>query len=348
MKKLILLLIVGSFILSIHGMHDVFPKLGDKISGIDFTGKNDPIVTEPYEVGNSSCLLDALLRRPEGVLIKLRNLREKLNDLAESKAFHQLEDEQRFVSWASYIRTCVQECPIFGLTECIEEQVEVKGQGTGEMSEIKTFPCIFNRITYPNRRKILEEKIARTLISCENGSKRPLEYVDFGAGDMYQPFVSLMRTLVRRPSMAINVHYIDSEYMPFVMYRAICGQNRDMERAGDMNVSRELSSVNVELELKYKLFTMLRTHFITYLSKTFPNAHLSFHCYASAKDYISYIRHRSLPYPDVISAADISDGLEDYRWLCNTVCAQQKSARHILLTRNEKDADKVVLIHNLD
>ena len=321
---------------------------------IDFTGQTDPVVTAPYQPQKSTascCLLDAAMTRPKEVLIQVRSMYMELMEAVKVARLY--TDGNDLECYIALVQQYQAQCPLFGLSECVNIT-----DGT---------PCRFSRVAYPKRRSQFEKKVSTALVECSRSSNHPVQYVGFGVGDMFSDFINVLGMLVQNPGAQCDMHCIEKEFSPFVLYNTIYESIRTGKDEDDYDkVARAFLPVvpahmeenimkglidNVRCCLKS--FMVRRFGFLNYFTKTFPAAKISLRVHDSVRGYYAYSDQHSLPGPDVIAAVDIEDipsimnySMQDYISLCSQAIAKKNTARYVWLSGIDSDFEKVSLVYN--
>ena len=278
-------------------------------------------------------LLDKLLTDPVSALDHNYTLAKKL----EAETIPAKKDVLR----AQYAK---QE-PLFLLDECTK-------QGCRN--------CVLSRTYEPKFREVFESRVVSSLCQQLSLHERPIEYVGFASGGMFQDHVILTKTLAKRPDARINIHLIDIKYITYIACKDLLKDTREVHP--DINTDptrvirqlRQYARANSDdakeinnKELAPRLINVCKWHesrgqqSIAWLRKTFPCALLKLHLHNTTDSYYKYIDRTKTNNPDVIATADIEDELsitqlsiKDYLKLCVLALKRNPMVQNTWLTRD--------------
>lgn len=230
--------------------------------------------------------------------------------------------------------------PLFWLGECVKE-----GLGT----------CLLSRDYEPHYRQQYESRVVTSLHDKISSVERPVQYVSFGSGGMFQDHVILTKTLAEKPNAQLDVHLIDLKYTTYVMCRDWLNNKRSVNPHIDTDPTpaiekfkklvRDDKAVTAPMsdeEAARTLMNVCSNHEVPvqqslrWLAKTFPNARLKLHLHDTADSYHQYIERENIQNPDVIASADIEDEMGSlyYVQLCVRALQKNPHADNIWLTKN--------------
>ena len=201
--------------------------------------------------------------------------------------------------------------------------------------------------------------MVRSILAQAEG-QRPVEYMSFGSGGMFQDLVILTKALAQKPDLNITVHMLDPKFTPYVegrdllangraidenvtldissikdLFRTKARENGVDESVADDQLDKQLQATCEHIELPFK-------QLLSFLKKTFPKASFSLEAHATAKNYLNYREKCNLAYPDIIAAADIQDemsriggSMPDFDYICGKTLLQNKKAYTVLLGKNK-------------
>ncbi|HBL98278.1 TPA: hypothetical protein DDZ86_01395 [Candidatus Dependentiae bacterium] len=297
--------------------------------------------TAPY---TPEQLLKLIINNPKKALAYTSRLNDKFFANAEKSPKKILELARQYE----------HDCPILLLGECMKED-------WGH--------CILSRDYNPKFRDHFESKVVAAMSKRLEGGKT-VNYVGFGSGGMFQDLVIMAKMLTKNPTAQININLIDPKYWVYVAMRDYLKNGREVgqkyddtpteefadyalkkvkEAVGTIEVSdgefKENTKTNATFEgMKYK-------QFISFLQKAFPNASLTLSIHESADKYLEYVDANNLPYPDVITAADIQDemsfgSLKDYFKLSLLAKKKQPSSINLWLSKGEENLNPELVTYS--
>lgn len=293
--------LTASFVLGASAAYTQRAQLGN--TGYAVLGGTSLIYA--HQMMRKPRLLDLLLTNPKAALDHVYAVGDKW----EQEKKRTLGSPETI---ARLTHTFAEQCPIFSLGECRREDED---------------HCLLSRIYEPRYREIFESHVVTALHNkLQQSPAKPVHYVGFASGRMYQEFVNLAKTLAKKPDAHLDVHFIDVCYGPYVGCRALLG---DRNRLVNSHVSIDPTPVMKELKaearkehnfknmtdekLENKIVDIVRNietpaqQSIAWLSKTFPNARLQLHLHDTVDNYYQQVASASMPFPDVIATADIDD-----------------------------------------
>ncbi len=287
-------------------------------------------------------LLDMLLTRPKAALDWGYSVRDKCGQEAEKTgAVENIETTKMLIDQYT------KEQPLFLLGECVKED-------WGH--------CLLSRIYKPKFRQQFESSVVTSLKNKLTSLARPVQYVSFGSGGMFQDHVILTKTLAKKPDAQLDVHLIDLKYTPYVKCRDLLNNTRLVdshidtdptpvmeafkklvrddkavpESMGDEELTRVLMNVCLNHEVPAQ-------QSLRWLAKTFPQAQLKLHLHDTADSYHQYIERTNTQSADVIATADIQDEMSliqqagpNYAQLCVQTLQKNPHADNIWLTKNPR------------
>ena len=246
--------------------------------------------------------------------------------------------------------------PLFLLGECYKE---VSYHNPSEWHY-----CTLSREHNPRYREAFENKVSALLIAKIIASDgQPVHYTDFGSGGAFQALATLTKVLTQQNNACLNIHLIDGSYTPYVTATDFFNQNRQitMEKTlhfgtrlaeyaqfvrdqekddpevmamADSTIQQNVIKLCSSLESKHK-------QFISSLSNTFPNAHLSLCVHDQTPSYLQYVEKHNLAHADVVTAADISDhesmqtqSIQSYVTLCSATLEKKSTAHNVWLEKS--------------
>lgn len=281
-----------------------------------------------HQMTKKQSLLDMLLTHPKAVLDSALALRYQCG-----------EEEERTPESPARAQNILNEFtkknPLFLLGECTEQS---------------GMHCLLSRRYEPKFRQEFESCVATSLNNKLQSLNRPVQYVGFASGGMFQDLVILTKTLAAKPDARLDVHLIDRKYVAYVNCRDLLGNTRSIHpdiRTNPTPVMEDLKKIarskGLDISDEELTVALIKTceeceaparQSIAWLSKTFPQARLNFYLHDSSDSYAQYIKSTSTPKPDFIAAADMQDErsqvVVDYAQLC----AQNPDADNMWLTRN--------------
>lgn len=213
------------------------------------------------------------------------------------------------------------------------------------LQECEQKTCVLTRSINPSHRSCFEERASQLLLE-KMGAHEQVNCADFGTGGAWSNLIIATKTLAQKPDGAINFHFIDKQYEPYVKAahflkvasREITSNQKPLDFGSCFDeyiqfLRGQKAMKDGEILPSQIITDMFMIHrrykqFLTFLQSTFPKAKLSLFIYDSTDGYLEYIKQHKLEYADVVTAADIvydgcifndgSDdcGLQDYRKLC--------------------------------
>lgn len=192
----------------------------------------------------------------------------------------------------------------------------------GECTAEDSRPCILSRCYEPNFREQYESRVVTSLGNKLSKLDRPVQYVSFGSGGMFQDHVALTKALAKNPDAKIDVHLIDIKHKYFVACRESLNNTREVDYMNNTDPNHVMESarkyclasnqnisenVLIDLTNDYQYIEFRAQQSIAWLSRTFPQAQLKLYLHDSTASYHAYIDRENIAIPDVIAAADIDD-----------------------------------------
>lgn len=281
-----------------------------------------------------SALARELVTNPLAVRNRSDEVRSRLEQRINERAIDQGSVSPALVE---LIEELEHECPLVLVGEC---------EGT----------CVLNRARNPHFREAFERRVSGHLLK-KLASGKSVQYTDFGSGSLFQVLVTVAKVLDKQPAAALDLHVIDHANDAFSFYRDHVGRDRRFT-AQDQRMIKEQLSPELISRIKYRRYQedledvevekIFKAHYsgialkssemITFLDKAFPAATLSLSLHGCVQDYLSYLTNRQLPYPDVVTAADIQDSYSnrsgaynDYVNLCIKTLLKNPSAETVWL-----------------
>lgn len=298
-------------------------------------------------------LLETLVSNPLVALQNTHAVYEQYASTAKKQGLdiNKLTKKEFVPLWQEIKGRFENESPIFLLGECFGE-------------------CSLSRSYHPEYREAFEKKTVTTLVATLNSTDEPVHYVGFASGRMFQDLVILVKALTKKPNATIVIHLIDVKNSIYVTCRDLIGDAHEVSAKSCINpepimeafkkTARTEGGINDmdDKELEKQLALTVLTgeqpyiQYISYLQNSFPQAHVSLHVHDTAEQYLAYLDKYDLPYPDIITAADIQDemsftqGCNDaYTKLCVKVLQENPSSHAIWLAKKDIDTAEILTIH---
>jgi hypothetical protein len=304
-------------------------------------------------------LTDSLLLHPESALTYGYHINDQFGDAVEKKGINDFKNkpftQKALQETNALISTFEKKWPLFLLGECTAE-------GWG--------PCILSRSYQPKNRDTFEQEVVSSLLQKMSNTK-PVEYVGFATGGMFQDLVILVKALAQKPNGKINIHLIDKKFTGFAYSKMVIEQSTEIHEHKSIDFSsptnmdtlknyakthwgaKNETDSNIEKLLKMECIGQEKKcqQMLSYLKKTFPHAQLSLSVYGSAQDYCMATK-KTQTYADVISAADMEDEISlvqqsnvHYAALCTKMLKKNPTADNIWLAKNpQKGTAKILKI----
>ncbi len=292
-------------------------------------------------------LLDMLLTDPEAALDRAHAVGDKCAKEGERTA----ESPERT---KNLINKFTQQYPIFLLGECTKED-------WGH--------CLLSRRYESKYRQEFESRVVRSLRNKAQLLERPVQYVGFGCGGIFQDHVILTKMLAQKPDAQLDVHLIDIKHIPYIKYRDLLDGMRSIDpqapadptsvMANLKRIVREDRAVPATMgdeELTRAIVNTCESieaparQSIAWLSKTFPHARLRLHIHDSMEGYYQHIERANIQSPDVIATADIQDEMSrrqsstnDYAELCIRALQKNADADNIWLAKDAANTGAILM-----
>ncbi len=294
-------------------------------------------------------ILDVLLTNPQSALDQIYQTRELFKNEALSQG---LDKEMDTTILTQKTRNLVekyeQKCPLLFVGECT------------------TSYCVFTRSNNPHLRAAYETKVSALLLEkIQLNQGRVVHSAHFACGGALSDLVIVTKTLAQKPDAHVHIHLIDGNHTSYVACQDFFGNSheiKDDQSSADNNRIQEYIDhlkTTAPNEVKDKSDEQLKKQLIEsnlidaikyqqlikWLHYTFPGANISLSIHSIKDNYISYIEKNNIPYADVVTTADIQDGMSllryspyNYAQLCAKILQHNPSSRNIWLGHNNKDA----------
>lgn len=295
-------------------------------------------------------VLDSLLTNPYKALIQGYKIRTNFADKFKNENGDDLDLKKQLSTYKKLKKETKKKSPLFLLGECTEG-------------------CVLSRAYESDYRKIYEDRVIAALSAKSKILEQPMQYTSFGCGGMFQDLVVITKFLAQNPNAKIDIHLIDMQHTPYCGIRnllqkdfavkpkenidlepemekiiALAREKWGAEKLSDNVIKNSITISYIEQEDKGK-------QFISYLRKTFPHAQISLCLHASTDDYIIYLKEHNIPYPDIVTAADIMDEMsllkksaKNYISLCIKTLQNKPESTNIWLDKENYTQAEIMSI----
>jgi len=170
--------------------------------------------------------------------------------------------------------------------------------------------------------------------------------------------VIIAKTLAQKPDANLAIHLIDTRDKIYVSHCDFENETRDarqvtkdttVDHAKLNKIWHTLQAQNIS-ENRFKETVIDNMHeqarhqqFIRYLKTAYPQARLSLYVHGTTDNYLEYVNRHKLPYPSVITTADIQDemsmisrSIANYEQLCNKTLQHKPEAQALWLAKDLK------------
>lgn len=179
----------------------------DDIAKQDYTIEyTQRVITKPCDqfplqlVSLRQPLINCLMRNPGRVLAELieleKNFYKQSAELFSTRG--NVIGRELIEIYRKNAERCIVKNPLFLVQECSGEE------------------CNLSRKENPRLREVFEERVV-AFLKKHHEDKKGVNYVDFGSGYGFSVVVSLVKFLVQEPKAKMTIHWIDTEYTPFVV-----------------------------------------------------------------------------------------------------------------------------------
>ncbi len=314
------------------------------------TGKDDDFtITKPYNPTKPlrQQIVDSLIVDPHGAFNNNQKINNQFFSELTKNDVRQKKAEEVYKIVRDLRIKFEQQSPVFLLSECSQDAAG---------------PCVMSRANQPMHRSTFEDKIAQIILSKVN-NKAALQVVHFGCGEMFSEMRTLIKILALNPQAAIDLHYVDKNYLPLCEAKRLFTKKRSPEI--DLQDPIELKfilknlvdtilnhtdfkndSVLTQQDFFSELFIQEArfAQLLTFVQKTFPKARLKLIPHYAGWRYLGYCEQKKLPLAQVITAVDIDDpesnerkSMRDYLLLCAQILKKNPESYNLLLARIEND-----------
>jgi hypothetical protein len=233
----------------------------------------------------------------------------------------------------------------------------------GECTKLDSGDCPLSRLSFPQFREAFEVEAVRILSeTITKNHDKPISYLGFGAGGMFQDLVVLTKMLEQNPRVSLFVHLVDPGFFPITEYRKYSGLTKAIDinyKIDNTNALEKLffcvqkdekcdhfKNVGVELGIEIMRFKVQDElhrclEFISFLNRSFPQAKTELFVYSCAREYLDFIKNAGARYADLITAVDIDDeksvkngAMKEYLALCKEVLQAYSGANNLCLGKN--------------
>lgn len=272
----------------------------------------------PYTQAQFKTIHDTLITNPQKALQNNFELLEQFYAATENSK----------KSLAGYVQEYATKNPIFSLSECNDDA------------------CPLTRMNNPQYRAEFDKRIVKNLISkLDATNKTAINYVNLGAGNLFQDCAIMTQVLQQKPTAKVNIHLIDPMYEYYI--KAV-KSSKDYRYTAH-NVERAVKSMvysndGIPSDYKDPMFKNAFTcyhrfqQFMNWFTVFYPQATINVFIYSSADDYIKDCCAQESLKGDVIAEVDPEPGSQK----------QQTDSIMITLLGSHTGSAKLVLLKKPD
>lgn len=212
-----------------------------------------------------------------------------------------------------------QKSPIFLLNECSSKY------------------CFLTRKNHPEFRESFENYVSMNVRQkIAQSAENSINCVSFGSGGLFQDLIIFTKILSESPTATLTIHLIDRFFNKTDQNLA----NFIKEKESD---KREWLQAHIHWLIEDEKFETTKTkgriaQFEKFLTKEFPMAAIQVYTHKNVDEYFNCVKKENMLHTDVIFAADVSGGLDDYEKLCIETMRHNLSSVNILLLHDDKQA----------